>query len=86
MSSNASSSYGSSYAQDKGAYASRSSSPRSTTSTYSSPSSSSLYAHRGHSQRNNRYGSKPSGNVQVTQGGQSNGPSSTSAGNAGYYQ
>ncbi|KAL1611886.1 hypothetical protein SLS60_000108 [Paraconiothyrium brasiliense] len=84
MSSNGSYSYGSSYAQDKGAYASRSSSPKSTSSTYSSPSSSSLYAHRGHSQRNNRYGSKP--DVKVTHGTTSNGPSSTSAGNAGYYQ
>ncbi|KAF2440475.1 hypothetical protein P171DRAFT_489188 [Karstenula rhodostoma CBS 690.94] len=85
MTSNASYSYGASYAQDK-TYASRSSSPRSTTSTNSSTSSSSLYAHRGHSTRNNRYGSKPNGPVVHNGGGQSNGPNSTSAGNSGYYQ
>ncbi|KAK7180145.1 hypothetical protein DPSP01_012272 [Paraphaeosphaeria sporulosa] len=80
-------SYGSSYAQDKSkSYASRSSSPRSTTSTSSSTSSSSLYAHRGHSTRNNRYGSKPGSAVIHNGGGQSTGPSSTSAGNSGYYQ
>ncbi|KAL5441127.1 hypothetical protein PMIN05_004598 [Paraphaeosphaeria minitans] len=75
-------SYGSSYSQDK----SKSYAPRSTNSTSSPTSSSSLYAHRGHSTRNNRYGSKPSGTVIHNDGGQSSGPNSTSAGNSGYYQ
>ncbi|KAF9735008.1 hypothetical protein PMIN01_06413 [Paraphaeosphaeria minitans] len=91
-------SYGSSYSQDKSkSYAPRSTnsseSPSTvrtahslTTSASSPTSSSSLYAHRGHSTRNNRYGSKPSGTVIHNDGGQSSGPNSTSAGNSGYYQ
>jgi hypothetical protein len=52
---------------------------------YSSASSSSLYAHSGHSSRNNRYGSKPP--VIHNGGGQSNDPNtSTSAPNSGYYK
>ncbi|KAF2794103.1 hypothetical protein K505DRAFT_242840 [Melanomma pulvis-pyrius CBS 109.77] len=80
------SSYGSSYAQDKGAsYASRSSSPRSATSSSTSSSQSySTYANSAQSSRNHRYGNKPP--VVINGGGQSNDPNtSTSAPNSGYY-
>ncbi|CAO2657578.1 Nn.00g037040.m01.CDS01 [Neocucurbitaria sp. VM-36] len=72
-----SSSYGS-YAQDKGAYASR---PSTSSTSYSTASSSSLYAN---SSRSHRYNSKPP--VIHNGGGQTNDPNtSTSAPNSGYY-
>ncbi|KAF2691924.1 hypothetical protein K458DRAFT_286316 [Lentithecium fluviatile CBS 122367] len=77
-------SYGTSYAQDKGAYAPRSSS---SASSYHSTSStaSSVYAQSARSSRNKGYGNKPP--IVHNGGGQSNDPNtSTSAPNSGYYQ
>lgn len=61
--------------------------PRTIQSNMSTASSgsSSLYAHRGNSSRNNRYGSKPQVVIH-NGGGTSTSPNSGSADNSGYYK